>query len=83
MKSFVKLTSSVEITMEVMARMGKVLHVKTNCVGRYKVECNLNFALSLTNVIPGKRIMDSTWFGEIFSCCCLHVLPGSAWVLLN
>ena len=23
-----------------------------------------------------------TWFDEIFSCCCLTVLPGPAWVLL-
>ena len=31
----------------------------------------------------GKRIMVGSWFGEISSCCWLHVLPGSAWVLLK
>ena len=24
-----------------------------------------------------------TWLGEIYSCSCLTVLPGPAWVLLN
>ena len=27
--------------------------------------------------------MDGTWFGEVSFCCCLPVLPGFAWVLLN
>ena len=25
----------------------------------------------------------STWFGEIYSCCCQTSLPRSAWVLLD
>ena len=27
--------------------------------------------------------MVCTWFNEICSCSCLHVLPGPAWVLLS
>ena len=29
------------------------------------------------------RFILCTWLGEIYSCCCLTVLPGPAWVLLN
>ena len=29
------------------------------------------------------RFILCTWFGEIYSCSCLTVLPGPAWVLLN
>ena len=27
--------------------------------------------------------MACTWFGEVYSCCCLTSLPKPAWVLLD
>ena len=38
---------------------------------------------SAFNISTEMRFILCTWFGEIYSCSCLTVLPGPAWVLLN
>ena len=41
------------------------------------------FTKTAVSNYTGKIIMVGMWLGENCSCCCLPVLAGSAWVLLN